>query len=29
VPELEPIGEGRLVHCHRWKELDLKSPVAS
>ncbi len=29
VPELEPIGEGRLVHCHRWKELELKSPVAS
>jgi len=29
VPELEPIGEGRSVHCHRWKELDLKSPVAS
>jgi peptide/nickel transport system ATP-binding protein len=29
VPELEPIGEGRWVHCHRWKELDLKSPVAS
>jgi peptide/nickel transport system ATP-binding protein len=29
VPELEPIGEGRLVHCFRWKELDLKSPVAS
>jgi len=29
VPELEPIGEGRMVHCHRWKELDLKSPVAS
>ena len=29
VPELEQIGEGRLVHCHRWKELDLKSPVAS
>ena len=29
VPELEPIGEGRLAHCHRWKELDLKSPVAS
>lgn len=29
VPELEPIGEGRFVHCHRWKELDLKSPVAS
>ncbi len=29
VPELEPIGDGRWVHCHRWKELDLKSPVAS
>jgi oligopeptide/dipeptide ABC transporter ATP-binding protein len=29
VPELESIGEGRRVHCHRWKELDLKSPVAS
>ncbi len=29
VPELEPIEEGRLIHCHRWKELDLKSPVAS
>ncbi len=29
VPELEQIGEERLVHCHRWKELDLKSPVAS
>jgi len=29
VPELEPRGEGRLVHCHRWKELDLKSTVAS
>ncbi|HEV2118739.1 MAG TPA: ABC transporter ATP-binding protein [Candidatus Bathyarchaeia archaeon] len=29
VPELESIGEGRLAHCHRWKELDLKSPVAS
>lgn len=29
VPVLEPIAEGRLVHCHRWKELDLKSPVAS
>src|SRR5437867_1818181 len=29
VPELEQIGEGRLVHCHRWKELELKSPVAS
>lgn len=29
VPVLEPIGDGRLVHCHRHKELDLKSPVAS
>jgi oligopeptide/dipeptide ABC transporter ATP-binding protein len=28
-PELESIGAGRLVHCHRWKELDLKSAVAS
>lgn len=28
-PELEPIGGGRLVHCHRWKELDLISAVAS
>ncbi len=28
-PELESIGDGRLVHCHRWKELDLKSAVAS
>jgi peptide/nickel transport system ATP-binding protein len=28
VPEFESIGEGRWVHCHRWKELDLKSPVA-
>jgi oligopeptide/dipeptide ABC transporter ATP-binding protein len=29
VPVLEPNGDGRWVHCHRWKELDLKSPVAS
>lgn len=29
VPVLEPIGDGRWVHCHRWKEIDLKSPVAS
>ncbi len=29
VPTLEPIGDGRWVHCHRYKELDLKSPVAS
>lgn len=29
VPELEPIGDGRWVHCHRWKDLDLKSPVGS
>ena len=29
VPEFEPIGDGRWVHCHRWKELGLKSPVAS
>jgi peptide/nickel transport system ATP-binding protein len=28
-PKLEEIGDGRLVHCHRWKELDLKSAVAS
>jgi oligopeptide/dipeptide ABC transporter ATP-binding protein len=28
-PELESIGGGRLVHCHRWKELELKSAVAS
>ena len=28
-PELESIGGGRSVHCHRWKELDLKSAVAS
>jgi len=28
-PELESIGDGRLVHCHRWKELELKSAVAS
>jgi oligopeptide/dipeptide ABC transporter ATP-binding protein len=29
VPNLEPIDEGRLVHCHRHAELDLKSPVTS
>lgn len=29
VPILEPIGEDRLVHCHRQAELDLKSPVAN
>ncbi len=23
VPELEPCGEGRLVSCHRWKEISL------
>ncbi len=23
VPELEPSGQGRLVSCHRWKEIDL------
>ncbi|OLE75363.1 peptide ABC transporter ATP-binding protein [archaeon 13_1_20CM_2_54_9] len=28
-PELESMGDGRIVHCHRWKELDLKSAVAS
>jgi oligopeptide/dipeptide ABC transporter ATP-binding protein len=28
-PELESIADGRLVHCHRWRELDLKSAVAS
>lgn len=27
VPILEEIGEGRLVHCHRHRELDLESPV--
>ena len=27
VPELEPLGEGRWVHCHRAKELTLKTPV--
>jgi peptide/nickel transport system ATP-binding protein len=27
-PELEFIGEDRLVHCHRWRELELKSAVA-
>ena len=29
VPVLESIGDARWVHCHRYKELDLKSPVAS
>lgn len=29
VPILEPIGDGRWVHCHRQKELELKSPLAS
>ncbi|MBO0888054.1 ABC transporter ATP-binding protein [Candidatus Bathyarchaeota archaeon] len=28
-PTLEKIPEGRMVHCHRWKEVDLKSPVAN
>ncbi|HVH16535.1 MAG TPA: ABC transporter ATP-binding protein, partial [Candidatus Angelobacter sp.] len=28
-PELESIVDGRFVHCHRWRELDLKSAVAS
>jgi len=28
-PELESIGDGRLVHCHRWRELELTSAVAS
>ncbi len=28
-PEIESIANGRRVHCHRWKELSLKSPVAS
>ncbi len=28
-PGLESIGDDRLVHCHRWRELDLKSAVAS
>lgn len=28
-PELESIGDGRLVHCHRWRDLTLKSAVAS
>lgn len=27
VPELEPLGEGRWVHCHRARELTLKSSV--
>jgi len=29
VPKLEPLEDGRWVHCHRAKELELKSPVAS
>ncbi len=28
-PVLEPLGEERWVHCHRARELDLKSPVSS
>ncbi len=28
-PELETIGVNRKVHCHRWKEIDLESPIAS
>src|SRR5436189_3253444 len=28
-PEIELIGGGRMVHCHRWRELELKSAVAS
>lgn len=28
-PELELIEDGRLVHCHRWRELSLTSAVAS
>lgn len=28
-PKLEPIENGRLVHCHRWRELQLKSAVTS
>jgi len=28
-PRLESIGDGRLVHCHRWRDIDLKSAVAS
>src|SRR6266487_2156231 len=28
-PALERVSEGRMVHCHRWKEIDLKSPVAN
>lgn len=28
-PKLESIGDDRLVHCHRWRELELKSAVAS
>lgn len=29
VPVLEPTGDDRWVHCHRHRELDLKSPLAS
>jgi len=29
VPELEMVEDGRFVHCHRAKELQLKSPVAN
>ncbi len=29
VPVLESIGEGRWVHCHRARELELRSPVSS
>jgi len=28
-PQLESIDDGRLVHCHRWRDIDLKSAVAS
>jgi len=28
-PMLEPIGDGRSVHCHRWKDINLESPVSS
>ena len=28
-PVLETIGDNRKVHCHRWKEIELKSPIAS
>ena len=28
IPELEPIEDGRFVHCHRARELQLTSPVA-